>query len=160
MQSATVSEMLWLFHQKTDRYQPAASGLTLEEETGSPEVSTRNLARLLEGDRLYRQHHVEAGPGVDPFPQLGDAPCPRPQPDSLNLLHPNPRHRRAAGAQGWAGAAKSEQCERRRQHDVAKRKRAGRVESRLTGICNRKYSPKTRHLQNEIYVFRAESSSS
>ena len=126
MQSATVSEMLWLFHQKTDRYQPAASGLTLEEETGSPEVSTRNLAKLLEGDRLYRQHHVEAGPGVDPFPQLGDAPCPRPQPDSLNLLHPNPRHRRAAGFRGLGAAhCKKRTMRARRQHDVAKRKRRG-----------------------------------
>ncbi len=53
--------MLWLFHQKTDRYQPAASGLTLEEETGSPEVSTRNLARLLEGDRLIANIMLKPG---------------------------------------------------------------------------------------------------
>ena len=55
------SDTLRLFHEGVDRYRPAACGLELEEETGSPEASTRNLARLLEGDRLIARIWMAPG---------------------------------------------------------------------------------------------------
>ncbi len=61
MAASIASDMLRLFHDGPARYQPAAPGLVLEEETGSAEVSTRNLNKLLAGDRVLTNIWVRAG---------------------------------------------------------------------------------------------------
>ena len=52
MQVALISELERLFNEGVDRYQPVFPGVDLEEETGDPDVSTRNLNKLLEGNVL------------------------------------------------------------------------------------------------------------
>ena len=61
MPTPIASDMLRLFREGVNRYQPAASGLMLEEETGCPQVSTRNVAKLLEGDRVITKIMLKPG---------------------------------------------------------------------------------------------------
>jgi len=61
MNVPVISEMLRLFHEGIERYQPSLSGFNLEEETGDPGKSSRNLAKLLEGHRLVGSITVHKG---------------------------------------------------------------------------------------------------
>lgn len=50
-----ISQMLQMFYEGARRYTPVYPGCTLEEETGDPSASTRNLEKLLAGD-LFVTH--------------------------------------------------------------------------------------------------------
>ena len=52
-----ISEMVRMFNEDAQPYTPAYPGLDLERETGDPDVSIRNLARLLEGD-MFVNHII------------------------------------------------------------------------------------------------------
>lgn len=61
MPTSIRSDMLRMFNEGVDGYQPVADGLELEEETGNPEVSTRNLSMLLDGNRVITNIMLKPG---------------------------------------------------------------------------------------------------
>ena len=55
MEIPVIPEMLKSFNDGAMPYRPVYPGIELEEETGDPEVSARNLAKLLEAEMFVSQ---------------------------------------------------------------------------------------------------------
>jgi hypothetical protein len=58
----SVSEVLRFIKDRVEQYQPVVEGLELEEETGCPDVSLRNLTKLIEAKQVVERISVPPDP--------------------------------------------------------------------------------------------------